>query len=333
MYQQHPPYWIEVEPTFGCPLSCSFCGNAGIVFPQKYTYMSPEIAADLAAQMAALHWNNTIHFSGRGEPTAHPRIWHIIATFRKAFDQAGTRNYLLMSTSGYHLVGGSPLAVRATVMSFFAAGLDAISLDEYQGIKWANTVREAFAGGPTTEDFAVYEYPADRAGNPLTRNIKQKRLCIVAPINLTEEGLRSMKHLTNRCGAAGPLNYSMKFKRCARPFRQMSIRHDGRAVICCHDWRGVFKAGSAVGGQSRLLNVWHGEALQAARRKLLHGQRDFPPCLGCNAFSFRPGLLPDPMGKETLPEPDAACEAVLKRVTSGRSYTEPVLREWEIKKK
>jgi hypothetical protein len=75
--------------------------------------------------------------------------------------------------------------------------------------------------------------------------------------------------------------------------------------------------------------VWNGDAMYAARVKLYHGERDFGPCAKCDATSYRVGLLPDKLGKQTLPKPDAKVKAMLAKALAGKPYATPVLRPWE----
>jgi radical SAM protein with 4Fe4S-binding SPASM domain len=107
----------------------------------------------------------------------------------------------------------------------------------------------------------------------------------------------------------------------------MSIRWDGSVAICCNDWRGTYKAGNVV--EDGLVEVWNSAAMDAARRKLYHGMRDFGPCKGCNATSYRVGLLPDKMGKVDLPKPTPRDRDLINRALAGKPYTVAVLRPWE----
>lgn len=325
MYKQHPPFSIEVEPTLGCPLRCQFCGIHGITLPSKsFIHMGTDTAQALARQIGDSDWHSSIHFSGRGEPTKNPHILEIIATFRTYL----LNNYLFLSTNGSGFLANTAAAIRERVREYFTAGLNTINLSEYEQVPWANIIRKAHRQVASL-DYSVYEYPTEPAGNPQKPVLNHQRLSITAPINLSRHGTRSRGELTNRCGAAGPLVYTMLKRRCARPFRQMSVRWDGAVVICCHDWRGEFKLGLVTTPKNSLTQIWHSPALSAARRKLLYWQRDFPPCLGCNARSHRLGLLPDVKGIETLPEPDEECERILRQVVEGPSYIAPKLRPWD----
>mgnify|MGYP001810155568 CR=1 FL=1 len=140
--------------------------------------------------------------------------------------------------------------------------------------------------------------------------------------------LDTIRSIVNNAGGAGaPPNQKKAGKRCHRPFREMDIRWDGTVGLCCQDWRGAYRCGSVI--TDGLSAVWQGEAINAARVKLYHGQRDFSICNGCDSHSGRSGLLPDPSGKATLPLPDVITDAVIATATAGQPYTAPVLRPWE----
>ena len=68
-YEQRPPLLIEIEPTEGCNLGCSFCGLRGIrktgTTPLKF--MSVENAKKIARKIRLERWQSKIMFAGHGE--------------------------------------------------------------------------------------------------------------------------------------------------------------------------------------------------------------------------------------------------------------------------
>lgn len=319
VYRQHPPFRIDVELTLGCNLSCEFCGNRGIENAfAHYQHMDLQVARKICGQLYQCGWNCAIHFAGRGEPTKNVELLNIVKEFRLALPKA----YLLMFTNGSGLVGGKSVGCG----DLFQAGLNAICLNEYSGVQWGAKLRKHIQEHPVPGVF-VYEYPKQLGGNPLQSNCKQKRICFVSAIDKNTTGVMNKRGLTNRCGAAGPLDFAYIHRRCAMPFRQMVIRWGGNLVLCCNDWRGVYKLGNLE--DQSVDEIWNSLAMQAARRKLLHHQRDFPPCYGCNNPSSRLGLLPDKLGKKTLPLPDEACQCIIEQTISGDSYTPALPREWD----
>jgi len=143
---------------------------------------------------------------------------------------------------------------------------------------------------------------------------------MISVINdLTENEKGSHSNVTNQGGGAGKLDFSMKGKRCAKPFRELSVRWDGNVALCCDDWPGDYKIGNIH--DMPLDELWNHPRFMAARRKLYHGLRDFGPCNGCNVKSYRTGLLPDKKGKKKLKTPGPDDLAQIKEALAGEPYT------------
>lgn len=218
-----------------------------------------------------------------------------------------------------------------TIPALFDAGLDILALDDYQGIAIVGKVRDnqmAIAEKLTAKGyhFLICEYPSDARGNPHRRQEKGfKLISLMRDISIADKGTHS--NLNNHAGAAAPPSPVAQGKRCAKPFRELSVRWNGNVAICCNDWRGVYKCGNIV--RDGLLAVWNSEEMDAARRHLIRGERVFAPCKGCDALSYRVGLLPDPLGKEDMPLPNSGTAAIIAEALKGDSYATPVKREWE----
>ena len=104
-------------------------------------------------------------------------------------------------------------------------------------------------------------------------------------------------------------------------------RWDGKVALCCNDWPGWYKCGDLH--ESHIEDVWQGEAFHAARQKLYYGERDFGPCNGCDNSTIRNGLLPDRMGKKSLPEPDTITNEQINNALSGQPYTARVKKHYD----
>lgn len=322
MYKQDPPFCVQIEPTEGCPLRCSFCGINGIRSKKhEYKFMTIETAELIAQQLAELHWNVRVEFAMRGEPTQNLHLPEIVHTFRDKLPKA----YLLLETNGSGLVADAP----ASLNELFHAGLNTIAVDEYQGIEWSQRLQNATYPDPHMQwtDLPVLRLFYPKQGpeaNPHRRDSKW-RLVFVAPIDVATTGTHSV--LNNHTGCGAPPDTSKHGARCAKVFRELSFRYDGSVAICCNDWRGRYVIGNVheLGVEA----LWHHPRMNAARRYLYHGQRTIEPCIVCNAVSYRVGLLPDKKGKLTLPVPQPSdAELALQALQDG-PLTEPVLRPWE----
>jgi len=249
-----------------------------------------------------------------GEPTLHPDLPYMVGIVRRHLP----RSQIMVTTNGVPMLGATG-GVPGALDRLYAAGCDVVALDDYRPHRVAPHARVY----PYAD---VREYPADPAGNPHRRQPRGRRLlAIVADISQTDQGTHS--ELGNHAGAAAPATTAGHGKRCAKPFRELSIRWDGSVAICCNDWRGDYAIGNAA---DDLDAVWQHPRMHAARRYLVTGDRAaLHPCSGCDHTSYRVGLLPDKKGQVTLPAPTAADAALVAEARGAPTLTPVVLRRWE----
>ena len=324
---QEPPFTMKVELTEGCNLRCGFCGLQGIRAKgdKTFKFMTVATARFIAEEVKRLGWTSRFEFAMRGEPTMNPDFIEIVRQVREVLPQQS----LMMTSNGAGFFM-KPGDVISRLTDLFDAGLNVLCLDDYQGVNLVPRIREKMTEYPWMADvIPTYEYPDQKAGNPYGRHKPSTKMIVFfKDISIEQDGVHN--YLSNHCGGAAPLNDKKKGKRCARPFREFAIHYNGNVPICCNDWRGAFKAGNVL--QQGLDTVWQSPALDAARRKLYRGERDFGPCLGCDSHSHRTGILPDPQGLASMPTMDPEAEAALRAAVDGPSYTVPVFREWEERK-
>ncbi|WP_242883998.1 radical SAM/SPASM domain-containing protein [Actinomadura litoris] len=322
-YRQAPPNSLQLEPVEGCNLRCGFCGIRGIRastgdrdnLSGPYKFMDLDTAAAVARQVRRAGWTPRIELAVHGEPTRHSELPGLVAVLRSGLP---AKSPIMITTNGIPLLDDWD----AKVAALYRAGADTIAVDDYKPHRCRAAVL-----GTDLPGVAVHRYPGGgTVANPHRRPRRgEKRLILIADIASETEGNHA--HLSNHAGAAGPPDASRATQRCALPFRELTVRWDGSVALCCNDWRGVFKLGNVH--TSTVEEIWHHPALYAARRRLMAGGRDFKPCQGCTHRTFRNGLLPDRMGKATMPPPRPGDDALLAGAVAGQPYTLPVLRSWE----
>jgi len=321
LYEQDPPFAVQVELTEGCNFRCTFCGIQGIrEKPGGYKFMTMKTAAVLANEIARLEWNARIEFAMHGEPSINPDKVNIIQVFRQALP----RNQLMMTSNGSGFVKNT----EQQMLDIFGAGLNILALDDYDNANMVPRIRTALKNdGGIYKPPEQYDYPKDGLDySPHRRWPRNTSVVLyIADISKTKEG--SHDSLNNHCGAAAPPNDRGQGKRCAKPFRELSVRWDGGVAICCNDWRGEFGIGNV--NRMPLDQIWHHKLFTAARRKLYRGERDFGPCKGCDALSYRVGLLPDHRGHATLAKPTAEDLDLIRKAGNRQTLTQIVLRPWE----
>jgi MoaA/NifB/PqqE/SkfB family radical SAM enzyme len=332
MNKQPPPYCIQLELTEGCNLACSFCGIASIrdngangpkdirgKNSHPYKFLSWRnafvIAQKIAKAKEEYKWNPRIEMAMHGEPSMNPKHRSIIQTLR---DQLPT-THLQMTTNGIGLLKGN---LTQNIDGLMEAGLNVLLLDNYEGIKICDKVRERYEGA-----YPLFEYPLNKKANPHRRRKPTDHdIVITQDIAVASRGNHAT--LNNHAGAAFPKNKRGEGRRCAKVFREMSIRWDGNVAICCNDWPGHYRCGNALDSKS-LEELWQSGPFRAARKKLYQGERDFGPCEGCDALSYRPGLLPDAKGKEKYDEPTDDDLRNIEHALKKGPYTPAVTRPWE----
>lgn len=318
---QEPPFSVQLEPVEGCNLRCGFCGIRGIrergTLGQQsgpFEYMGVDTAAAVGRQCAEAGWNPRLELAMHGEPTLHPELAELVRVLHHYLP----RSPILVLTNG--LPWAEAGTFEAEVTRLFAAGCSTVAVDDYR----PHRARDAWID-TEVRGVVKHRYPEGGPdGNP-HRRTGTKRLVLVHDLADAADGTHST--IGNHAGAGAPPRPEPMDARCARPFREVAVRWDGNVAICCNDWRGTFKVGNVH--QVPLPELWQHPALEAARRMLYAGRRDFAPCTGCDHTTTRNGLLPDKKGKATMPEPEPGDAALLAGVTDGPTYTPVVLRRWE----
>lgn len=324
--KQEQPNCIQLELSEGCNLRCTFCGLNGIRGKENnFRFFTAADAKVLAAEIIKNKWTPRIEMAMHGEPTMNPERNAIVYTLRTWLP----RVQLMMTSNGGGLLKGDP---AENIINLFNSGLNILALDDYQSVKLVPKIRAALAASPKWQamlkngSMDQQEYPANKNASPHTRRHHEgKMLVFIEDISKASDGVHAS--LNNHAGSGAPKNENAQGKRCAKPFRELSIRWDGNVAVCCNDWRGEYKCGNVL--TDGLDAVWQSAAMQAARKYLYHGQRTFGPCKGCDALSYRVGLLPDKLGRNSLPLPTKADARTVAEALAGEPYTPAVKRPWE----
>jgi radical SAM protein with 4Fe4S-binding SPASM domain len=314
------PFAIQMEPVEGCSLACSFCGIQSIRAngadaemhihgknSAPYRFMSMDTVERVAEEAARLKWNPRFEFAMHGEPTMSGSLDHQIQAVRKHHPHG----YILLTSNGSGLLKDT----RERIAWLFTCGLNTLALDDYKhsGGWVTQIVIELDKPWAKAHDIQPLRYPQQREGNPHQRHHKRK-LVIINDISENTDGTHK---LTNQAGAS--FNAEQVDERCAKPFRELSVRWDGNVAICCDDWPGIYKIGNV--NEMPLDEIWYHPRFEAARRRLYAAQRDFGPCKGCNVRTLRNGLLPDKHGKGEMLPADDESNNYIKQALRGKIFT------------
>jgi len=250
-----------------------------------------------------------------GEPTLNPNWLEIVELFRKILPN----NQIMMTSNGGGIV--SSKNIQNTIKTFFKNGGTILALDEYINVNLVNKIKASYDEFELDDlGVTVYQYPENKDGNPHQRTTKnKKKLTFISPIDVSTTGTHHS--LNNHCGSGGKLDDSQVNKRCAKPFREMSFNWDGSVNLCCNDFIGEYHCGTIYNESIDIL--WNNKYFNSARKFLMLADRSkLRPCRGCNAKSYRTGLLPDKKGQDSLYEPtDSDSEIVLQALEGGPDRT------------
>lgn len=287
---QDEPNAVQIELTEGCNLYCDFCGLQGIRESAggPYKFMENETLHHLCQAIRNSGWNPRVEFAMHGEPTMHPHFAAMIGVVREYLPNVS----IMLTTNG----GGLVKDPIPRVHDLLAAGLNVLAIDAYEYVNIATRLRKAFDGAGVP----YWEYPAHPEANPHRRRHPRSDMDIVfvQDISVATEGTHSS--LNSHCGSAYECDEIEA--RCAKPFRELSVRWDGNVAICCNDWKGELMIANVLDYKA-IDELWNHQRFEAARRFLYAGNRSITPCNRCDAKSTRVGLLPDRKGLLDLPPP------------------------------
>jgi len=307
---QAPPYCVSLCLSTGCNLQCSFCGINSVQLSgaDKKSFMTVRTATRIAKAIADAGWTCRLEFGAYGESTLNPNWSEIIHIFRKY----NPKNQIMMLTNGGGFLSGD---VTESIMRFFEAGGTKLGLEHYLHVKIFDKIMTRLDRSKfEQEGIPILNYPENKNGNP---HLKDGKRCLILVTDLTENSNGTHSTIINMAGSAGPLDHKRQDQRCAHPFRKIIFRSNGEVPVCCNDWMGEYKV-SNINEERDIEKIWNSKEFEAARHFLYHGLRnELRPCYGCNAMTYRNGLLPDGKGVEELPLPTPAMKRLVKKITEG----------------
>jgi len=322
---QDIPNTMKIELTEGCNLRCGMCGIQGIRESAggPYKFMTVKVAERIASQMEEAGWTSKLEFAMRGEPLMNENAADIIKVFREYLPPA----HIMLTSNSLPLLKGK--GVAENVAALFNAGLNVLALDSYEASLKA--IKQVRRYGVQSNSIELFDYTdGENKASPYTRvKANVKRIFIMQDMEkaVLAGAKVGTKIGSNHAGVGMPPLKEPLTARCARPFREMAIYHDGSVALCCNDWRGKYMCGDIL--KEEIEEIWNGPVIDAARIHLYHRARNFAPCDVCSNTSFRVGLLPDKLGKKDMPKVSKASKAIVREVGSAPYHTEPVKREWE----
>lgn len=290
------PGTLKVEFSRGCNLACKFCPiSADPAAYADHTFLEPALLQAFLRDYATFQPAPRVELTLRGEPTLNPACEELLGLLRQHLPRA----QVSMFTNGVRILKDPSLAVR-----LLEAGVNILNIDCYNKTydRFEALARAAAAERPwiTVADFRAFSaYQRHPNGHAikvinLVPDLADARKLVQVRVVHNMAGYSDPAGMLSRFGVA-PLVQPLQSK-CARPFREFVLYHDGTVPLCCHDWGPV--AASVLGHfpTQSVHDIWYGPAHRAVLAKLHAADRAaLSPCDRCDyRGGFRLGLLKDP---------------------------------------
>jgi MoaA/NifB/PqqE/SkfB family radical SAM enzyme len=272
---------------------CDYCGIHGIWAKKEHRIIKPMDMdlLSLIARSLANWWQDKgkrVELAMHGEPTLHPHVIQAVSTLRNWLPKC----QLQLTTNG--------IVARKQGVGFlrqlFGAGLNILIIDTY-------THREELKHLASRAGVRVHDYYENTSFNPYHyHNEKLQGICLMQDLGKVS-GQRAARTIINHAGNGNEQHLrklGVKLlihpleKKCALPFREISIHYDGTISLCCLDWRHEFVV-AKFPKDGELSSIWHDNKVLAIMRHLLYNKdRQVVPCRYCDYNGgFRLGLLPN----------------------------------------
>jgi molybdenum cofactor biosynthesis enzyme MoaA len=291
-----PPWLVKIELTKGCNLRCKFCPvsespefqASNVVAPAGFLDLG--MAAEIGFQLSMWAPRVRLEFTMRGEPTLNQDAAAIMSTFRRHLPAA----QLSMFTNGTGWLKDGGLAAE-----LLDSGLNILNVDCYNNT-YDRFSRLADTVHGLRPDIEITDFRKLNAYGKVPRGHRRKVINLVPDI-ADPAHLVGVRRIHNMAGNLAPVQlerYGLKplaaplEKKCARPFRELTLTWDGHVLICCHDWSEKDVLGHVSDG---LENIWYGNHHHAILVALYEKRRTAAPCNTCDyAGGHRLGFLRDP---------------------------------------
>ncbi len=235
---------VSIETRTDCNLKCSFCPQS--INPRPNLTMAKDVFEQIIDELAEMNFAGRICPLVNNEPLLDDRITDLIGYAR----QKCPLSFLELLTNGR-------LLTRELLFDLFAAGLDSLIINDYR----PDRDRHPFKLSANLNEIVG-----------LTQDMFRKKVSI---------SLRSTsEQLGNRAGNIAATTKPLVRQFCALPFTGMWIQPEGKAVICCQDFRYQEIMGDV--GENTLQEVWFSDKYRRIREELYNKDRTSKICQKCD---------------------------------------------------
>ncbi len=243
-----------------CNRTCVFCPRSDKnVYPNKTEYLSIELYEKILLELKAVNYTGRLSYSGFSEPFYHKKLNDMIRL---------TKEYL--PNGIIEIITNGDMLTPIKLKNVYDAGLDRLLISMYDGAEQISAFRQM----------------------EIDAEIPQNWLLLRERYLSSEENYGI--NLTNRSGMATAISDILPKQtlplenKCYYTHYRMMIDHTGDALMCPHDWGKKYIAGNL--NDENIIDVWLGDKLGEARRRLANANRNFSPCNVCDVEGTLQGV-------------------------------------------
>ncbi|MEE9604276.1 MAG: radical SAM protein [Candidatus Scalindua sp.] len=260
------PERVTLELTNHCNLSCGIC-------PRQYTnynrgFMDSSLFMDIVDEMNE-HGSNTLVPFFRGESLLHQNFIKLISY---AEDKGMT---IQLATNGILLTKEVAKALVEINLDFISFSVDTINPEDYKRMRRGSDFTKLMEGIENLLEEKLKqrskkpEVQISAVDTGMNDNVKQEFVSFwidrvqrvrIYPLHTSDGKFGSLQREQKNSWLRLP---------CHKPFTEMVIYWDGRAVVCNHDWDRNEGLGDV--SSDGLLKVWNSEAYQELRENHMRG--------------------------------------------------------------
>ena len=249
------PAIVEVSESGTCNRKCSFCPRSAPEFLDVKEFIDPNLLNKLARELHEIGFKGLFLFSGFVEPLLDKELHHRVSLVRSYLRDSRIE----IVTNGDVLLkkGGKKRLER-----LFDAGLSTLLISVYDGKEAADRLEALCRNSGLQED----QY-----------KIRHRYLPPEQDFGITLSNRGGMMH---DAAHSIPDRHEVWEHPCYYPHYNFFMDYTGDVLLCPHDWGKKFIAGNMK--TQSFTDIWLGERLQSARRRLIDGDRYLSPCDVCD---------------------------------------------------
>lgn len=288
------PFSISVEPTTACNLRCPECPSGLRAFSRNTGNLKADFFRKIIEELGDQLFYLTFYF--QGEPYINPAFLEMV---RFAHERG---IYTATSTNAHFLNDKNARATIESGLDRLIISVDGTTQEVYEAYRKEGNLEKVLEGArnvvrwkkelKSTTPHIIFQFLVVRPNEHQIDEVKAlaKEIGVdevklkTAQIYDYEQGNPLIPTIEKYARYAQQADGSYRIKNellnhCWKLWHSCVITWDGWVVPCCFDKDAQYRLGSLQ--HERFVEVWHNDAYQAFRKRLLQGRDQIDICTNC----------------------------------------------------